>query len=136
MTPIKILFVSILILSFLRYLIYRLRISEKTLLNWPTAQGRILSISIQPLLRPAVSGKASSSTHRYWMVAVSYEFHIGNKQYLGERLSNSPPMENIEMHSQPSIHLQSYLTRYPVGKEITVHYNPDKPEESLLEISR
>jgi hypothetical protein len=71
---------------------------------------------------------------KYWMVQVGYKYTIAGREYTGDRLSNSPPMENVESHDRPSATLKRYLERFPVGREVQVHYNPDRHEQSYLEI--
>lgn len=68
------------------------------------------------------------------MVLVDYEYTVNGKSYTGSNLSNSPPMESENIHSQPSSTLTDYLTRYPVGREVSIYYSPDHPEKSFLEI--
>jgi hypothetical protein len=70
----------------------------------------------------------------YWIVLVDYEYIVKGKSYTGSRLSNSPPMESENIHSQPSSTLTDYLTRYPVGREVSISYSQKYPEESYLEI--
>ena len=119
-------------LGYIGNLIYS---SEQSFLNWPTVQGRILSVDVQSMAKAAVSGTATSTMQNYWMVLISYKYVIAGHEYTGDRLSNSPPMENEDTHAKPSTALTVYLDRYPAGSDVQVHYNPDKPERSFLEIS-
>ena len=44
-------------------------------------------------------------------------------------------MENTDLHDQPSPVLKRYSDLYQVGQEVQIHYNPNQPEKSFLEIS-
>jgi hypothetical protein len=120
--------------AFLGWIGYQLKESELVFLNWPTVSGKITSIDVQEKSKAAVSGKASSASHVYWMVVVTFDYVVGGKTYTGDRLSNSPPMENTDFHDQPSPALKMYSDRYPVGQEVQIHFNPSQPEKSYLEI--
>lgn len=129
-----VLLVSIVGTLFLGYLAWELWHSEQTLLARQTVLGRILSIEIKNQARATVSGKANSQTMNYWMVSVTYEYVVGEKTYIGDRLTNHPLLENVDQHAQPSADLMAYLQRYPVGSSVTVHYDQNNPENSILEI--
>ncbi len=119
---------------FLGYLGYRMHLSEQYLLQRPITSGRILSIEVKSQFRQSVRATAGGSLQNYWMVAVTYEYIVDGKTYVGNRLSDSPPMESVNIHTKPSTALTDYLARYPVGQIVQVHYDTNNPEKSLLEI--
>jgi hypothetical protein len=56
---------------------------------------------------------------------VAYSYPVNGTSYASERISFAagvPPKET-----------DSVVARYPVGKEVTVHYAPEKPSEAVLE---
>jgi hypothetical protein len=56
---------------------------------------------------------------------VAYSYAVNGTSYTAERISFAagvPPKETA-----------SVVARYPVGKEVTVHYAPEKPSEAVLE---
>ena len=124
----------ILIGLFAAYMAYELYAAQSRFESWPTTPGKILSIDIQPRLKPAVSATASSASHRYWMVVVSYEYVVNGRALIGTTFSNSPKMENLDQYPKPTKALTESLAQYPVGELVTVHYSKDMPERSLLEI--
>jgi hypothetical protein len=56
---------------------------------------------------------------------IAYSYVVNGTSYTGERISFAagvPPKET-----------ETVLARYPVGKEVTVHFAPEKPSEAVLE---
>jgi hypothetical protein len=56
---------------------------------------------------------------------VAYSYAVNGTSYVSERISFAagvPPKET-----------ESVVARYPVGKEVNVHYAPEKPSDAVLE---
>ncbi len=98
---------------------------------WPTTRGVIESIEVVSEFQQR---SGSSGQHAYWVVNVSYNYKVNGVQQLGRRLSNAPPQESLNLHKQPSAKLTQYTQRYTVGKQVNVHYDPEKPDRAFLEI--
>lgn len=126
--------VALFIAIFVGYLGYQMRLSEENLLQRPITSGRILAIEVKSQFRQPVRATAGGQLQNYWMVAVTYEYIVDGKTYVGNRLSNSPPMESVNIHTKPSSALTDYIARYPVGQIVQVHYDTNYPEKSFLEI--
>jgi hypothetical protein len=78
---------------------------------------------------PGTTGTITASTTKKVMFRsqprVAYSYAVNGTSYSSERISFAagvPPKET-----------ESVVARYPVGKEVTVHYAPDKPSEAVLE---
>ncbi|MBN8471006.1 DUF3592 domain-containing protein [Corallococcus exiguus] len=111
---------------FLGYFAWMLHQSEQALLSWPTVPGRMLAISV-------VEGSKKNS--RYWHVKPQYAYEVDGRSYTGETLSNVSHRELLIWNPEPSPELKAYLTRYPVGATVPVHYRPADPEDSVLEVN-
>jgi hypothetical protein len=105
--------------------------AEQRLSVWPTTPGIIESIAVVSEFQQR---SGSSAQHKYWVVEVSYTYTVDGVQRIGRRLSNAPPQESLNLHSQASTKLTQYAQRYPVGKNVAVHYDPEKPDKAFLEI--
>jgi hypothetical protein len=57
---------------------------------------------------------------------VEYQYTVQNQQYTGRRIAFGA---NRFGHSQA----RSAVARYPVGSTVQVRYNPEKPQEAVLE---
>ncbi len=63
---------------------------------------------------------------KYWF-EIQYNYDVDNRTYLGERYA---------FHGNPSFKTKAgakkLLEKFPIGKTITVYYQPDNPEESVI----
>jgi len=57
---------------------------------------------------------------------VAYRYELMGLQYTGERIAFGANTFNRRKSDE-------IIARYPVGQAVTVHYNPDKPEDAVLE---
>ncbi len=93
--------------------------------SWPTAEGKILSSSVE---RHTSRDKDGSSTTYH--AEVCYEFTVNGQAYQGDRVAYG------DYGSSSSSHAWRIVRRYPEGKAVTVHYMPDDPGECVLEAGR
>lgn len=90
--------------------------------GWPSTEGRIVESS--------VGSKTSSGSNRSgitYHAEILYEFTVDGTLFQGNRVAYG------DYGSSNISHARSIVNHYPEGKEITVHYMPGNPEESLLE---
>jgi hypothetical protein len=85
--------------------------------SWPTAPGRVLS---------ARASSSTSDKKTSYSASVKYEFTVGDAQHPGWRVS-------YRSHATSYEYVQDVLARFPVGQEISVHYEPGNPQRSVLE---
>ncbi|MDM7948111.1 DUF3592 domain-containing protein [Hydrogenophaga sp.] len=82
--------------------------------RWPTTIGEILESNIE-------------EDSDGWAPHVRYAYAVERKHYTNDRLyfhlSNGSTERDARKHLSP----------YPVGKRVTVYYNPRKPEEAVLD---
>jgi len=86
---------------------------------WPTASGRVVAAEVTSR---SVSGN-------YWMPQVSYAFEAAGTAYASDRLR---PGGNPQFTTKSKA--QAIVDRYPSGSACTVHYDPQKPAVSALEL--
>jgi len=85
--------------------------------SWPTAEGVIIK-SEKGSERVRVG---SSSYHDF--ADIKYSFNVQGEEYTGFMISSRDFNEPIE----------KTLAKYPVGKKVLVHYNPEDPYVAYLE---
>lgn len=56
---------------------------------------------------------------------IRYEYAVNGKRFKGQRVSIGEDLGNFRVAET--------LARYPVGKAVVVHYNPENPAEAVLE---
>lgn len=82
--------------------------------RWPTTTGEIL----ESTLEENADG---------WHPQVRYTYSVQGKSYVGDQLYLYASNERAE----PSA--REYLVPFPTGKTVAVYYNPEKPQEAVLD---
>jgi hypothetical protein len=82
--------------------------------SWPTARGIVIKSEV-------------GSSGGYYYPRIKYVFHVKNKKY------ESINFDIANAQSGDPIPSKKAVKRYPAGKEVTVYYNPENPEECALE---
>ena len=69
--------------------------------------------------------------HKY-QADIEYRYSVDGRSYVGNRVSyrwNDKPSSRTSDKG----YYERVLEKYPVGKNVTVHYNPNDPDEAVLE---
>jgi len=85
--------------------------------SWPSVAGTVT-------YSHAESRRGSSKTE--YLPAVKYSYTVAGKSYLGGRISSS------EVYKKNLASANGVLRNYPVGRRVTVYYDPADPSSSLL----
>ncbi|HEX9558578.1 MAG TPA: DUF3592 domain-containing protein [Reyranella sp.] len=102
-------------------IVYKMRELRRTA-QWPSAQGRIVRSGMRTVRRK----QAGEATKVGNVPAVEYVFSVDGVEYSGHRIG----VGDITASSPQA---EAVLERYRVGRTGPVFYNPDKPEEAVLE---
>ena len=95
--------------------------------SWPTAEGKILSTEIEA--RKSTSRDSRTRRERTttsYHGVVKYEYLVSGQTHQSDRIS-------YKSYGGSQEHAKMVVAAYPVGSPVTVHYNPGKPAESVLE---
>ena len=87
--------------------------------SWPTAPGKVLRSEVVE-----VAGRDTRNNPE-----VTFEYEVSQKRYEGATIRNSQPNYYFRDNAQ------SVVDRYPVGREVKVHYDPTQPDNSVLDTS-
>ncbi len=87
--------------------------------RWPTVEGEIIQSEV---------GKKLGRRPGLFPVVV-YSYHVNNQNYQAKRIK----VGTQEFASTDESWVQGTLDNYPLGKKITVHYNPKAPMKAILE---
>lgn len=88
--------------------------------KWAQTSGKILKSTVEAR-HHQFNGEAETVKN---VPAVEYEFSIGEKTYRGAR---------IAIGDMGGEDIEPMLARYPVGKTVTVYYDPSDPNQCVLE---
>jgi len=89
--------------------------------NWPTTSGEVTASDISQYTND--KGKIMYST------AINYEFMVDNKSFIGDRVSLSSNGSSTSSLKQ----VKKALKTYPVDAKVTVYYDPELPNNAVLE---
>jgi hypothetical protein len=93
---------------------------------WPSALGKIIVSEVgSRKLRPGEPGYDVSGTGVRNEPNVQYEFMAAGQKQRGNRITIGEKTSVYE--------LEGLLSRYPVGKEVTVYFDPAHPAQAVLE---
>ena len=90
--------------------------------HWREAPGRVISAQIEER-----DGGTGSSRYVYYVPRIRYAYVVNGREWEGGRLRFGMPSARSPRGAE------AMLAPYPAGAEIKVHYDPDKPEDSVLE---
>jgi len=100
--------------------------------NWHDVKG--LYVSDPASFRSAEGRIVSSSTYTvtrkrgtYYHYSIEYDFTVDGKSYRSDEVTFN---HNYSLDEEFA---QSYISKYPVGKQVTVYYDPHDPSFSVLE---
>lgn len=97
-------------------------IRAKASVDWPTAQGKVVTSSVESVR--STGSKAKNATYH---ARILYEFPVDGRTVNGNRVAYG------DYGSSSPSHARQMVERYPPGKRITVYYMPGNPQECLLE---
>lgn len=112
--------IVILIAAVFGAILYAAGQKNKQAANWPTVPGTVVSSQVQ-----TVRGTESGVSYEPHVV---YTYTVDGQTYTGDKLNFSA------WRSTGKAEPQKKVDAYPVGAEVSVHYNPKKPREAVLEI--
>ncbi len=100
----------------------RARQKAKTSLGWPTTPGTITASSLQEH-RHYDSDEGVSYSYE---PVIQYRYTVMGSEYTGSKIS-------FGANTFGRAQAQQQVNTYQPGINVTVHYNPEKPEEAVLE---
>jgi hypothetical protein len=92
------------------------RKAEREASQWPSVNGTVLSARLV---------SHGSIRYRADYPEVTYSFEVDGKTYKSKHISAGGEMGGVTA--------EGVLARYPVGSQVTVYYNPKKPNNAVLE---
>ena len=94
----------------------------KAALTWPTIPGVVLASRVD------IHTSTDSDGHRTttYKPVVDYQYTIMGQEYRASRIA-------FGSNTFSSKKSESIIAMYPPNQAVTVHYNPDKPQDAVLE---
>lgn len=107
-------------------IIYALRTRQKVQESqrWPVTDGLITAREMA--VNQSTDSEGGSTTSYY--PHVEYEYSVMGTRYHGKKIAFGA-VKNYSRQAD----VQAILARYPEGATVAVHYDPNKPEDAVLE---
>jgi len=93
--------------------------------RWPVATGRVVDVDVQ-----LKSGGGGRSHQAYYVPAIRYLYSAGGREREGRTIRFGVPATSRRGAAE------AMLAPYPVGATPAVRYNPENPDESVLELGK
>jgi hypothetical protein len=105
---------------------FRARQKSKVSATWPTTTGKILTTDIVAHHSSGSSGHGSGTRSSYEPV-VKYSYSVDGKDFENTRIGF---VESAGSKGSAEKRVESFTSK----QELVVHYNPDSPNEAVLDI--
>ncbi len=98
--------------------------NAKQSIAWPTTQGVIVNSEV---VRERNRNSSSSGSSVTYTADVMFEFQLDGQTYSSNNVSFG------QYSSSSASDARKIVRAYPANSRVTVYYNPDNPDESVLE---
>jgi hypothetical protein len=92
--------------------------------TWKKTQGEVLSAQVQESTNTDTDGR-TSTTYRPF---ITYRYFVGDQEYLGDRLRFGGSIYTSDRSGA-----ENTVRQYTPGTVIDVYYDPDNPEDAVVE---
>ncbi len=91
--------------------------------SWPSVPGKVTESRVVSKTSRDSDGHSDTT----YSAHVVYRYEVENAEYTCDTVSFGEYGTNTPKHAR------EIVVRYPKGKEVTVHYEPEKPTKAVLE---
>jgi hypothetical protein len=99
--------------------------------KWPSTYGKVISAEIKEVISTRrTSGKnvnQESKTTVSYYPSIKYEYYASGKKHISDQISIS-----VDGRSSPE-YIQPILDKYKPGSKVRVFYDPENPDDAVLE---
>lgn len=106
------------VFAYFGYSSYQLGMQSK---DWPVAKGSVIQSEIEKRTEFTGTGSSRRKVVKSYAV-VKYTYSVGNREFQSGRITFGQ-----------SKNAHNTVARYPKGRSIQVHYDPQKPDQAVLE---
>ncbi len=92
-------------------------------MHWPTSSGTVILSEVS-----SYDSRSDGKTTRMYTANVRYRYAVNGVQYHSGRVSLG------DSSTSSAADKRAIAERYPVGSQVTVYYDPDQPQDALLEV--
>jgi Protein of unknown function (DUF3592) len=93
--------------------------------NYESVNGKIISSEVEQIEQQEDCGEYCTETIQAFRPQILYEYEVGKIKYFGTRY-------RLFSKGEDKLWAERTVKDFPTGKQITVFYNPQNPERSVL----
>ncbi|OFV83790.1 MAG: hypothetical protein A3D93_01545 [Acidobacteria bacterium RIFCSPHIGHO2_12_FULL_67_30] len=101
---------------------------------WSTTEGVVVESSVRSTRLPGEDWTKTTDDdirQEPWHARVTYTYSVEGRSYQSSRVY----LDHVTAYASQS-KAQELVRKYPEGRRITVHYNPQNPDDAALELDR
>ena len=106
---------------------FRIIKKNKSAASWPTVAGTIISAELESYIDYDDDGDATTM----YRPLIIYQYEVEGERYTNNRVK----VQKFAATSMQRVSRKK-LEKYPVGGVVEIHYDPDNPNDAVLEISK
>ena len=100
-------------------------VEARSATSWTETQGEIVSSEVIH----TTSTSQTSKTKWYYQAEIKYRYEVDGLEYVADRLDFGTYKHKYKSEVYPV----GTTNRYPVGKNVTVYYDPVDPEQAVID---
>jgi hypothetical protein len=104
------------------WIVFRSRRKSRAARTWPSTEGRIVDSRVEAKTLPG------DRPNTRFAPRITYEYVVNGRVYQSQRIAFRETFWSLAPQSA-----QASAARYPAGAHVTVYYDPEHPEETVLE---
>lgn len=94
--------------------------------HWSTVEGRVVESRVETRVEPGADRPGTRYGAR-----VVYAYRVRDRELRGERIRFGGTLWRIDPAAA-----ERDLAAYPLGASVTVHFDPKRPEDAVLDVDR
>jgi hypothetical protein len=95
--------------------------------GWPQTSGRIVTSTVEHY-RQRVGGARTGTLVTFYEPVIEYSYRVDDREYHSTQLSFGGKAAGSQEIAE------ARAARYPLGSEVTVHYDPKNPSNAVLDL--
>ncbi len=107
---------------------FKLRREQQASARWPTATGTITQSSVETEVEQEEDDRGRERSELVYRVALQFAYRVGAREFHSTHWN----WGWTALHSDRS-RAEEVVAKYPVGRQVTVYYDPAQPETAVLE---
>lgn len=102
--------------------------SAKNSADWPSVTGQVIGTPVNS----DVSSNVPFSSRESYYYTIIYDYNVNDQNYINNQFAVADNTQSPHSFDSEDHALKSAEASYPIGSAVPVFFNPENPEESVL----